>query len=49
MESKRKDIAQMSENEHLMKAKQIENYKKKRLDTFDFAYIGETEDFSLSL
>jgi len=35
--------------EAIMKAMQIENYQKKRINTLDFAYIGETEDFSLTL
>ena len=35
--------------ESVMKALQIERYKKRRLDVFDFAYIGESEDFSIVL
>lgn len=46
-EAKNLEVAPRKEN--IMKALQIDNYKKKRIDTFDFAYLGETEDFSLTL
>lgn len=44
-----KNLELIAMKEAIMKAMQIENYQKKRINTFDFAYIGETEDFSLSL
>jgi len=44
-----KNTAALAMKESIMKALQIDQYKKRRIDTFDFAYIGETEDFSITL